>query len=93
MSQASDANLLGSGDEPTPAQCSLAPHPPAAGPLPVHLMFSVLCPSLIAQDVVSFKAMEGAEEEDDAISVAASAREWSKNPKVHPAEARALFPP
>ncbi len=71
----------GSGDEPAPAQCPRAPHPPAAGPLPVRFMTADLRPSPDAQDVVSFSAMEGTEEEDDAISVAASAREeWSNSP-------------
>ncbi len=71
----------GSGDEPAPAQCPRAPHPPAAGPLPVCFMTADLRPSPDAQDVVSFSAMEGTEEEDDAISVAASAREeWSNSP-------------
>ncbi len=74
----SDTDLSGSGYEPAPAQCPRAPHPPAAGPLPVRFMIADLRPSPDAQDVVSFGAMEGTEEEDDAISVAASAREeWS----------------
>ncbi len=77
----SDADLSGSGDEPVPAQCPRAPHPPAAGLLPVCFITADLCPSPDAQDVVSFGAMEGTEEEDDAISVAASAREeWSNSP-------------
>ncbi len=77
----SDADLSGSGDEPTPVQCPCAPHPRAAGPLPVPFMTADLRPSPDAQDVVSFDAMEGTEEEDDAISVAVSAREeWSNSP-------------
>ncbi len=77
----SDADLSGSGDEPAPAQCPCAPHPPAAGPLPVCFMTADLRPSSDAQDVVSFGAIEGNEEEVDAISVAASAREeWSNSP-------------
>ncbi len=76
----SDADLSGSADEPAPAQCSCAPHPPAAGPLPVRFITADLRTSPDAQDVVSFGAMEGTEEEDDAISVAASAREeWSNS--------------
>ncbi len=76
----SDADLSGSGDEPAPAQCPRVPHPPAAGPLPVCFMTADLCPSPDAQHVVPFGAMEGTEEEDDAISVAASAREeWSNS--------------
>ncbi len=38
----SDADLSGSGDEPAPAQWPRAPHPPAAGPLPVRFMTAVL---------------------------------------------------
>ncbi len=76
----SDADLSGSGDKPAPAQCPRTSHPPAAGPLPVRFMTAGLRPSPDAQDVVSFGAMEGTEEEDDAISVAASAREeWSNS--------------
>ncbi len=76
--QASDADLSGSGDEPAPAQCPRAPHPPAAGSLPGSFMIADLLSSLDTQDVVSFGAMEGTEEEDDTNSVAASAREeWS----------------
>ncbi len=64
-----------------PAQCPRAPHPPTAGPLPVRFMTDDLRPSPDAQDVVSFGAMVGADEENDAISVAASAREeWSNSP-------------
>ncbi len=63
----SDADLLGSGDEPAPAQCPRAPHPPAAGPLPVRFMTTDLRPSPNVEDVVSFGAMEGTEEEDDAF--------------------------
>ncbi len=77
----SDADLSGSGDEPAPAQCPSAPYPPTAGPLPVRFMTADLRPSPDAQDVVSFGAMEGTVEEEDAISVAASAREeWSNSP-------------
>ncbi len=76
-----DTDLSGSGDEPAPVQCLRAPHPPAAGPLSMRFMTADLRPFPDAQDVVSFGAMEGTEEEDDAISVAASAREeWSNSP-------------
>ncbi len=69
------------GDEPARAQCPRSPRPPAAGPLPVCFMTADLRPSPDAQDVVTFGAMEGTEEEDDAISVAASVRkEWSNSP-------------
>ncbi len=55
--------------------------PPAAGPLPVRFMTADLRPSPNAQDVMSFGAMEGTEEEDNAISVAVSLRdEWSNSP-------------
>ncbi len=60
MLRASDADLSGSGDEPVPAQCPRAPHPPATGPLPVRFMTADLRPSPDAQDMVSFGAMEGA---------------------------------
>ncbi len=42
--RASDVDLSGSGDELMPAQCPHAPHPPAAGPLPVRFMTADLCP-------------------------------------------------
>ncbi len=65
MPRVSDTDLSGSGDEPALAQCPRAPHPPAAGPLPVRVMTADLRPSPDAQDVVSFGAMEGTEEEDE----------------------------
>ncbi len=81
MQRGSNLDLSGSGDELMPAQCPRAPHPIAEAPLPVHFMTADLCPSPSTQDVVSFGAMEGAEGEDDAILVEASAREeWSNSP-------------
>ncbi|KAL0152042.1 hypothetical protein M9458_052646, partial [Cirrhinus mrigala] len=79
--RAFDVDLSGSGDEIAPAQYPRAPHPPDAGSLPVRFMTADLRPSPGAQDMVSFGAMEDAEEGDDAISVAASEREeWSNSP-------------
>lgn len=47
----------------------------------LHIMTTDLCPFADAQDMASFRAMEGAEYEDDAISVAVSAKdEWFNSP-------------
>lgn len=51
-----------------------------AGSLPVCFMTADLCFSPTAQDMVSFRAKEGAE--DDAISVSASTKEECSNNPV-----------
>ncbi|RXN07830.1 mitogen-activated kinase kinase kinase kinase 4-like protein [Labeo rohita] len=77
--RASDVDLSGSGDKIAPAQYPRAPHPPDASS--VRFMTADLRPSPGTQGMVSFGAMEDAEEGDDAISVAASEREeWSNSP-------------
>lgn len=80
--QASDVDQSGSGDELAPAQCPHTPaHPPAVGFLLLHIMTTALRPSPDAQYMASFGAMEGPEDEDGAVSVAASMKdEWSNSP-------------
>lgn len=53
-----------------------------AGSLPVCFMTADLRFSPTAQDMVSFRAIEGAEDEDDAMSVSASTKEECSNNPV-----------